>query len=32
MMNVIVTEGLVDEAFMRERTSGYEELRKPLQP
>jgi formate dehydrogenase major subunit len=28
MMNVIVTEGLVDEAFIAERTIGYEELRK----
>ena len=28
MMNVIVTEGLVDEAFIASRTIGYEELRK----
>lgn len=27
MMNVIVTEGLVDEAFIASRTIGYEELR-----
>jgi formate dehydrogenase major subunit len=27
LMNVIVTEGLVDEAFVAERTIGYEELR-----
>jgi len=26
MLNVIVMEGLVDEAFVRERTSGYEAL------
>ncbi len=26
MMNVIVTEGLVDESFVRDRTSGYEAL------
>ena len=26
MLNVIVTEGLVDEAFVRNRTSGYEAL------
>jgi formate dehydrogenase major subunit len=28
LMNVIVTEGLVDEAFIAERTVGYEDLRK----
>jgi formate dehydrogenase major subunit len=28
MMNVIVTEGLVDEAFVAERTEGYDALRK----
>ncbi len=28
MMNVIVTEGLVDEDFIASRTIGYEELRK----
>jgi formate dehydrogenase major subunit len=28
MMNVIVTEGLVDEAFIAERTIGYDELRR----
>ncbi|MBI5721566.1 MAG: formate dehydrogenase subunit alpha [Burkholderiales bacterium] len=28
LMNVIVTEGLVDEAFIASRTIGYEELRK----
>ncbi len=27
LMNVIVTEGLVDEAFINSRTIGYEELR-----
>ena len=27
MMNVIVTEGLVDEAFIASRTIGYDELR-----
>src|SRR5690242_21923106 len=26
MLNVIVTEGLVDEAFIADRTSGYAEL------
>ena len=26
MLNVIVTEGLVDQAFVRDRTSGYEAL------
>ena len=26
LLNVIVTEGLVDEAFVRDRTSGYEAL------
>jgi formate dehydrogenase major subunit len=28
MMNVIVSEGLVDQAFVAERTEGYEALRK----
>jgi formate dehydrogenase major subunit len=28
MMNVIVTEGLVDEAFIASRTIGYDELRR----
>jgi formate dehydrogenase major subunit len=28
LMNVIVTEGLVDEAFVASRTIGYEELRR----
>ena len=28
LMHVIVTEGLVDEAFIAERTIGYEELRR----
>ena len=28
MMNVIVTDGLVDEAFIASRTIGYDELRK----
>jgi formate dehydrogenase major subunit len=28
MMNVIVSEGLVDDAFIAERTEGYEALRK----
>jgi formate dehydrogenase major subunit len=28
MMHVIVTEGLVDKAFIASRTIGYEELRK----
>jgi formate dehydrogenase major subunit len=32
MMNVIVTEGLVDEAFVAERTEGYEALRKNVGP
>jgi len=27
MMNVIINEGLADEAFIEERTEGYEELR-----
>ena len=27
MMNVIVTEGLVDEGFIAQRTIGYDELR-----
>ena len=31
MMNVIVTEGLVDEAFIASRTIGYEELRQNVQ-
>ncbi len=31
MMNVIVTEGLVDEAFIASRTVGYEELRKNVE-
>ena len=31
MMNVIVTEGLVDEAFIASRTIGYEELRKNVE-
>ena len=30
MLNVIVTEGLVDEAFVNDRTSGYEELAKNI--
>ncbi len=28
MMNVIINEGLEDEAFIKERTEGYEELKK----
>ena len=28
MMNVIVTEGLVDESFIADRTTGYEELKR----
>src|SRR3954462_11237176 len=28
MMHTIVEEGLVDDAFLRDRTSGYDELRK----
>jgi formate dehydrogenase major subunit len=31
MMNVIVTEGLVDEDFIASRTVGYEELRKNVE-
>ncbi|MEQ1806268.1 MAG: molybdopterin-dependent oxidoreductase, partial [Burkholderiaceae bacterium] len=31
MMNVIVTEGLVDEKFIAARTIGYEELRKNVE-
>jgi formate dehydrogenase major subunit len=31
MMNVIVTEGLVDQAFIADRTTGYEELRKNVE-
>jgi formate dehydrogenase major subunit len=31
MMNVIVTEGLVDEDFIASRTIGYEELRKNVE-
>ncbi|OOG42949.1 formate dehydrogenase subunit alpha [Polaromonas sp. A23] len=31
MMNVIVTEGLVDQAFIDSRTIGYEELRKNVE-
>ena len=31
MMNVIVTEGLVNEAFIDSRTIGYEELRKNVE-
>ncbi|MCM2253532.1 MAG: molybdopterin-dependent oxidoreductase, partial [Ramlibacter sp.] len=31
MMNVIVTEGLVDEAFVAARTSGYEDLRRNVE-
>jgi formate dehydrogenase major subunit len=31
MMNVIVSEGLVDEAFIASRTIGYEELRKNVE-
>ncbi len=31
MMNVIVTEGLVDEAFVVSRTIGYDELRKNVE-
>ncbi len=31
MMNVIVTEGLVDEKFIADRTIGYEELRKNVE-
>ncbi|WP_048439914.1 formate dehydrogenase subunit alpha [Caenimonas sp. SL110] len=31
MMHVIVNEGLVDEAFIAERTIGYEELRKNVE-
>ena len=31
MMNVIVTEGLVDEAFIASRTIGYDDLRKNVE-
>jgi formate dehydrogenase major subunit len=31
MMNVIVSEGLVDQAFIANRTSGYEELRRNVE-
>ena len=31
MMNVIVTEGLVDEKFIAQRTIGYDELRKNVE-
>jgi formate dehydrogenase major subunit len=31
MMNVIVTEGLVNEAFINSRTIGYDELRKNVE-
>ncbi len=31
MMNVIVTEGLVDEGFIASRTIGYDELRKNVE-
>ena len=31
MMNVIVTEGLIDEQFIASRTIGYEELRKNVE-
>ena len=31
MMNVIVTEGLVDQAFIDSRTIGYDELRKNVE-
>ncbi|MGZ8358558.1 MAG: formate dehydrogenase subunit alpha, partial [Telluria sp.] len=31
MMNVIVTEGLVDKGFIADRTTGYEELRKNVE-
>ena len=31
MMNVIVTEGLVDEEFIASRTMGYEDLRKNVE-
>jgi formate dehydrogenase major subunit len=31
LMNVIVTEGLVDEAFIASRTIGYDELRKNVE-
>ncbi len=31
MMNVIVTEGLVDAAFIADRTTGYEELKKNVE-
>jgi formate dehydrogenase major subunit len=31
MMNVIISEGLVDEEFIRERTEGYEEFKKTVE-
>ncbi len=31
MMNVIVSEGLVNEAFIADRTTGYDELRKNVE-
>ncbi len=31
MMNVILSEGLADEAFIRERTEGFEEFRKVVE-
>ncbi|HVL10905.1 MAG TPA: molybdopterin-dependent oxidoreductase, partial [Burkholderiaceae bacterium] len=31
MMNVIVTEGLVDESFIADRTTGYEELKRNVE-
>ncbi len=31
MMNVIVTEGLVNESFVADRTTGYDELRKNVE-
>ncbi|MDQ2917803.1 MAG: molybdopterin-dependent oxidoreductase, partial [Pseudomonadota bacterium] len=31
MMNVIVTEGLVDTAFITDRTSGYDDLRRNVE-
>ena len=32
MMRVIITEGLADEAFITERTEGFDELRQALEP
>ncbi len=32
MMNVIISEGLVDKKFIAHRTEGYEELRKTVEP